>query len=245
MKQTRLIMGMTIVVVVADKNVLKVDLGQIFNFFMAVDRRYSTFKPDSEISQINAGLPRRRWSLGMKQILNLCEQTKQQTNGFFDIKKDGRIDPSGLVKGWAINKAAELLSDQGYNNFYINAGGDIQVSGCNNEGMPWRVGVRNPFNGSEQVKVISLNSHGVATSGTYERGQHIYNPKTGQAVNDLASITVVGPDIYEADRFATAAYAMGAEGLRFIENLDGLEAYAITHDKQAAMTSGFRKYVVA
>lgn len=245
MKQTRLIMGMPITVEVVDEHASRADLGRIFELFEAIDRRYSTFKPDSEISHINDGLPRRRWSQEMKHIMYLCQQTKYQTEGFFDIERDGKLDPSGLVKGWAILRAADLLKELGYENFYVNAGGDIQTSGHNAEGRSWRVGVRNPFNSSENVKIVDINGEGIATSGTYIRGQHIYNPKTSQAVNEIASITVIGSDIYEADRFATAAFAMGAAGLTFIENLDGLEAYAITHDRQAAMTTGFRKYLAA
>ncbi len=182
----------------------------------------------------------------MKQVLKLCQQTKQETNGYFDIKQpDGQLDPSGLVKGWATGQAAWHLRDDGIRNFRIDAGGDVQISGHNSHGGPWRIGIRNPFDRDEVVKVVQVSSEGVATSGTAVRGQHIYNPREpDQPITDIASLTVIGPDIYEADRFATAAFAMGVRGIKFIESRPGLEGYMIGADKQATFTSGFERYVV-
>ena len=131
----------------------------------------------------------------------------------------GKLDPSGLVKGWAIQNAAEQLREKSVKNFYIDAGGDIQVSGKNAQGEPWLIGIRNPFNGEEIIKTIAVSTEGVATSGTYIRGEHIYNPlDSDKAPKVVKSLTVIGSNIYEADRFATAAFAMGAEGIKFIRN---------------------------
>ena len=92
--------------------------------------------------------------------------------------------------------------------------------------------------------VLSVSNRGVATSGTYVRGQHIYNPKQAdRLITDIVGLTVIGPDIYEADRFATAAFAMGREGIHFIERLEGFEGYMIDRDGQATLTSGFTRYV--
>src|SRR6185437_1455897 len=111
---------------------------------------------------------------------------------------------------------------EGVRNYYIEAGGDIQVSGKNEISEKWSVGIRNPFKQEEIVKVVFLKDEGIATSGTYIRGQHIYNPhKDDEEISDIMSITVIGPNIYEADRFATAAFAMGKRGISFIENLKG------------------------
>jgi FAD:protein FMN transferase len=166
--------------------------------------------------------------------------------GFFDIKTPGgKYDPSGLVKGWAILNAAKIIRKYDFSDFYVEAGGDIQTNGKNEKGMPWRVGIKNPFNKEEIIKVLSVSGQGVATSGIYERGEHIYNPKTGQNMTkDIVSLTVVGPDVYEADRFATAAFAMGADGINFIEELKGFEGYMIDDKGVGTMTSGFEKYVV-
>ena len=101
---------------------------------------------------------------------------------------------------------------------------------------------KNPWNANENVKIVYVTTEGVATSGTYIRGEHIYNPKTGAAANEIVSLTVIGPNIYEADRFATAAFAMGKNAIHFIESLPGFEGYMIDNDKIATMTTGFEKY---
>ena len=214
-----------------------------FNYFEAVDKKFSTYKPDSEVSLLNAGkISAQQASPEFAEVLSLAELTKQQTNGYFDIYRNGQCDPSGLVKGWAIRNAAEILSNSGFNNFYVDAGGDIQASGHNSEGKKWTVGIRNPFNREQIVKVLQIEDRGVATSGTYIRGEHIYNPKTGVPANEIASLTVIGPDVYEADRFATAAFAMGKSGIAFLERLPGFEAYMIGHDGTATLTSGLDQY---
>ena len=190
----------------------------------------------------------------MREVFALAEKTKQETRGFFDIKKPAlpssgpsdMFDPSGIVKGWTIQNVAELLKKNGEQNFCIEAGGDIQTNGTNAEGDEWSVGIRNPFNTQEIVKVLYPRGAGVATSGSYERGAHIYNPHDVSHVpNHWASITVLGPNVLEADRFATAAFAMGKEGAMFIENLLGCEAYAIDQKGIATITSGWDIYTRA
>jgi thiamine biosynthesis lipoprotein len=243
MKQTRLIMGMPITVEIAGRSG-SADIEEVFNYFVAVDEKFSTYKPASEISKINRGLPKNKWSKEMKQVLELCEQTKQLTNGYFNINHNGKIDPSGLVKGWSVNNAAQLLLGEGLADFYIEAGGDIQVYGLNAERAPWAIGIRNPFNLGEIIKVINLNGQGIATSGSYIRGQHIYNPynPTSQ-LGEVKSLSVIGSNVYEADRFATAAFAMGKSGIAFIEAQAGLEGYMVDNHKTATSTSGFNRYV--
>lgn len=243
MKKTELIMGMPITVEIVGSGVVKY-FTSVFNYFRAVDARYSTYKKDSEISRINGGLQKEKWSKEMKTVLKLCEQTRRDTNGYFNIAHNGKLDPSGLVKGWAIARAADKLRDAHVTNFYIEAGGDIQANGVAAKNKPWTVGIRNPFDIREIIKTITVTSEGVATSGSYIRGQHIYNPWQPKAVIDhVRSLSVIGPNIYEADRYATAAFAMGVEGISFIEAIPGLEAYMVTDDKLATYTSGFERYV--
>lgn len=235
---------MPITVEVVDEAVARTAVRRTFDYFRAVDARYSTYKKDSEISRVNSGLPRDEWSDEMRRILELCEQTKQETDGYFDIELGGKLDPSGLVKGWAIQQAATRLRNDGVADFRIDAGGDVQVGGRSSRGAAWRIGIRNPFDRHEIVKVVELaDGQAVATSGTAVRGQHIYNPHApGKPIKNIASLTVIGPDIYEADRFATAAFAMGEPGIAFIESLPGLEGYMIRADKTAVFTSGFERY---
>ena len=117
----------------------------------------------------------------------------------------------------------------------------------NAEGKPWRVGIRNPWTQTETVKAVAVkHNEGIATSGTYIRGFHIYNPREERRpVKEIASLTVIGPNIYEADRFATAAFAMGIKGIEFIERLKGFEGYQIDTERTATMTSGFADYVTS
>ena len=245
MKQTRLLMGMPITIEVVDAGVTQNDLDKVFAYFVSVDDTFSTYKATSEISQINRGeLVAAQYSESMRSILALSEQTKKDTDGYFDIWHDGMYDPSGIVKGWAIQNAANMLDAWGFRHFFVDAGGDIQVAG-NKDGHPWRIGIRNPFNRTENVKILALTNQGVATSGTAIRGQHIYDPyNRNTPLQEIVSITVIGPNIYEADRFATAAFAMGRRGIHFIEKLAGFEGYMIDVDARATYTSGFERYVV-
>lgn len=248
MQATRILMGMPITVELVNDfppDRLREAINTVFAYFEYVDEKFSTYKERSEISLINNGaLTIEAASQDMQLVFALSEQTKQATNGYFDITHNGRYDPSGLVKGWAIYNAAAILRQKGFANFYVEAGGDIQVAGKNAFGQAWRVGIRNPFNLHEIVKVLAVSNGGVATSGTYIRGQHIYNPNNqGQLMTEVVSLTVIGADIYEADRFATAAFAMGRAGITFIEQLDGFEGYQIDQQGQAIFTSGFARYV--
>jgi len=246
MKQQKILMGMTIIIEIADENIDEEIFNKIFSYFKKIDRRFSTYKENSEISKINRGeLAPNEWSREMKEIFKLSEKTKSETDGYFDIQKpDGKYDPSGMVKGWAIWKAANLLKKNGYKNFYVEAGGDIETFGKNHEHKPWQIGVRNPFKTDEIIKKLSVKNKGVATSGIYARGQHIYNPKKpNEKIRDIVSLTVIGPNIYEADRFATACFAMGKDGIYFLEKLSGFEGYMVEQNGIATFTSGFEKYL--
>lgn len=218
---------------------------KVFAYFMYIDETFSTYKAESEISRINRGLvAEEEYSKDMREVFMLAEQTKKETKGYFDIvRPDGICDPSGIVKGWAIKRAAELIQGEGYENFYIEAGGDIQSHGVNEAGSAWRVGIRNPFNVGEIIKVLSLSGEGVATSGTYLRGRHIYDPhKKKPVADDIVSLSVVGGDIYEADRYATAAFAMGSGGIQFIEQLPGFEGYVVDAKGIGTVTTGFNRF---
>lgn len=244
MKQTKILMGMPISVEIVGPEASEPLFDSVFEYFKYVDEKFSTYKKASEISSINEGiLNEEDWSDDMKLIFDLSEKTKIETDGYFDIRTPlGTYDPSGIVKGWSIFNAAKLLKSKGVMDFYIDAGGDIQPSGKNADGDKWSVGIKNPFNQKEIVKIVYVGNEGVATSGTYIRGLHIYNPKDNKPMDEIVSLTVIGPNIYEADRFATAAFAMGTEGINFIEKLKGFEGYVIDKQGVATMTTGFEKY---
>ncbi len=254
MKVERFMMGMPLSIEVIDANVTENDFEAIFEYYTQIDARFSTYKSDSEISKINRGevLPN-EYSAEIIEVFSLCEEAKKLTNGYFDIKRpDGLLDPSGLVKGWMIHKAAQILLKRGFSSFYVEIAGDIQTHGFNADKEPWKVGIRNPFKSDEIVKVVHLSGQGIATSGTYERGEHIWGKterkgereqesKGGSA--QIRSVSIIANNIYEADRFATAIFAMGEKGIEFAEKYPGLEGYIIDSTGVATMTSGFEKFL--
>lgn len=245
MKKVRLIMGMPIEIEIVAKHTAPI-FEKAFDYLTEVDRRFSTYKDDSEIARINRGEAHiESASKDMRDVFAIAEKTKKETGGYFDIRRpDGSIDPSGIVKGWAIRNVAALIREAGFENYFVNAGGDIAMSGKNAEGREWSVGIRNPFNTSQIVKVVYPRGKGIATSGSYIRGDHIYNPHMpGHVVKDIVSLTVIGSDVLEADRFATAAFAMGKQGILFIEQKEDLEGYMIDIEGIATSTSGFKQYL--
>ncbi len=245
MKDTRIIMGMPIEIEIGGGT--QETLEAAFAYLTSVDERFSPYKATSEVSRMNRGeVAPEQVSSEMREVLALAEKTKQETNGYFDIRTpSGGIDPSGIVKGWAILNTAKRIKSAGHDNYMVNAGGDIASGGMNEQGEEWRVGIRNPFKLEEIVKVVYPRGKGVATSGSYIRGAHIYNPHApSEKLDEVVSITVIGPDVLEADRFATAAFAMGKGGINFIERLLGFEGYAIDQHGLATLTSGFAEYAI-
>jgi thiamine biosynthesis lipoprotein len=243
MRRTEIVMGMPVTVEIVGAATGEV-LDAAFAWFREVDDRFSPFKPESEVSALNRGEDPQP-SRDMQEILSLAETTRWETFGHFDIRRpDGRIDPSGLVKGWAIRRAAQLIAGAGHADYLVEAGGDLQCAGHSSHGEPWRVGIRDPFNPMQSIKTLQPGDAGVATSGNSIRGDHIYDPHSGQAPRDIVSLTVVAADIFDADRFATAAFAMGETGIALIEAIPGLEGYMVDCRGIATMTTGFRKFVI-
>lgn len=237
-------MGMPITIEIVDRQAKNQDFEDVFNYFIHIDNIFSPFKKTSELAKVNSGLPKSKYSQEMKLIFALAEETKKNTNGYFNIKNDTKYDTSGIVKGWAILNVSLILKKKNFLNFYIEAGGDIEMHGKNSSGGNWTIGIRNPFNINQIIKTIVLTNKGIATSGTYIRGQHVYNPlNLSKKLEKTVSLTVIGPNVYEADRYATAALAMDGKGIYFIEELDGFEAYSIDKHGIATMTTGFNKYI--
>lgn len=245
MRVERATMGMPATIDIVDPHSSRQDVDELFEYFGYIEQKFSPFIATSETCRINRGeVLLNEYSVEMKEILSLAEQTKKETAGFFNIETaSGKINPVGIVKGWAINNAAKILAKKACKNFYIDIGGDIQTSGQNHEGRKWKIGIRNPFShepGKELIKIVHLSGQGMATSGNYLRGDHIYNPfNPTEKIEELVSFTVIGPNVYEADRFATAVFAMGDKGIDFIEKLSGFEGYMVLKSGQAIMTSGF------
>lgn len=236
-------MGMPITIDVRGGDADPAALDAVYVDLRLVDALFSPFRAESAVSRINAG----RLAQGaaepiVREVLELCRTYEQETGGYFSAWHNGRLDPSGLVKGWAIARAAAILDARGYRDYFVDAAGDARTRGHRAAGDPWRVGIRHPVERDKVVRVVLATDLAVATSGTYEKGAHIYDPHTGRAATALLSMTVVGPSILDADVFATAAFAMGPAGLDFIEGREGYQAYAIDPDLQGSWTSGFDAY---
>ena len=234
------VMGMPVSVQLVDEKSGASDVEAVFAYLAWIDRTFSPFKAESETGRINRGeLALEESSPEMRFIAELCERTKSETRGYFDARYRGEFDPSGAVKGYAIDRAAELLRQRGHRDFLVEAGGDIQVSGRDRFGDKWKIGIRNPFLPDQLATTVYLCDQGIATSGSYFRGEHIVNPSSGAPASGLASITVVAGSVCDADRFATAAYAMGEQGIDFVNEVDGLEACSIGLDGSVRCTAGF------
>jgi thiamine biosynthesis lipoprotein len=208
-----------------------------------VDRIFSTYRADSEVARLRSGaLGLDECSPTVRSVLDLCEQASNATGGYFTAWLPGpdgavRFDPSGLVKGWAVERAASLLATTGNDDYYLCAGGDIALAVRGNR-PSWRVAVEDPRDVSQRIAVLHLAGGGVATSGTAHRGAHIADPVQGGPAVTLASITVVGPSLMWADVFATAACARGADELPLLEWPPGYSALAVTADGRQVMTDG-------
>lgn len=233
-------MGTTVSIDVRPPLVDPVVLDAVVDGFHDVDRRFSPFRPDSEVSRVADGRqPLASASGDLRRIAGLADEVARRTDGFFDAgghRPDGRFDPTGIVKGWAIDEAVATLRLAGARNVQVMAGGDLFAAGEPDPGRPWRIGIRHPRDAGAVAAVLGVTDLAVATSGLYERGDHIVDPHTGRVPDELVSMTVVGPTLGLADAYATGAFAMGARGLEWIARQEGFGGLAITRDDRVAWT---------
>lgn len=197
-----------------------------FKRLREIDKQFSPYEKDSELSKYNRGeLTEQILSPEMKFILHACRRWEEKTDGYFSAWYGDNCDPSGFVKGWAIAEAGKVIEKKGHKTYCIYIGGDILARSSGKK--VWKIGIQHPTDKKKILDVLSISNGAVATSGTYERGKHIINPKNGKPADELLSITVIGPDIITADVLATAAFAMGKKGIDFIKKQKGYEAIAV------------------
>lgn len=250
-------MGMPVEIDVRDPDVDPAALDRAFDWLRWVDKTFSTYKPESEISRLNAGLavaPDAQEAV--EDVLRRCDRLRKETDGYFeietehlpvalettaDVRTSRGIDPSGLVKGWSVDRAGLILEEAGLNNFSINAGGDVRIRGAALPDPCWRIGIRHPIEHDKLAAVVEANDLAIATSGAYERGQHIIDPFTGLPPKGVLSVTIVGPDLGTADAYATAAFAMGEEGPRWTMSRAGYESMTILEEGTVLSTPNFPK----
>ena len=204
------------------------------------DAVFSTWDPESPVSRLRRGEARRgELPRVVADVLDRCAEARALSGGWFDPwRMPGGVDPTGLVKGWALEQAAAELREAGVAAAMVNGGGDIVAFGRPAEDRPWRVGIRDPRPGGELAAIVE-GAGAIATSGAYERGDHVLDPFSGEAATTLLSATVTGPDLALADALATGLLAAGEEGLDRVVALDGYEAFLLRDDGSAAATAGF------
>ncbi len=229
---------------------------RLVEWFHHVDEVFSPYREASPISRIgrgevdiNVSSTDPAISDEVFEVLERCESLAGETGGVFDVwnvpsPNGTRFDPCGFVKGWSVQQAAQILKQEGVNDYCLNAGGDIAIGGRNHGGQPWRIGVRHPH--AAEALALVVRGEGplaVATSGTYERGAHIVDARTGDACTAVASATIVGPDLADADAYATTVFAMGVGGIDWLAGRSGYEGCVITHDLELVATEGFARHL--
>jgi thiamine biosynthesis lipoprotein len=207
-------------------------VAQAFSSLREADQVFSTWKPDSQVSRLaRAELGLADCAPQVRDVVRLCAEARERTGGWFDADAapdpadpagKRRFDPTGLVKGWAVQRACVALAEAlPEHDVLVNAGGDIAVWCADANAAPWRLGIEDPLDRSRILATVELRSGGLATSGTAARGAHIYSPETGSAVQELASVSVIGPSLLWADVYATAAFARGPACVHWLRTLDG------------------------
>jgi FAD:protein FMN transferase len=223
-------------------------LPEVLSWLHWVDATFSTYSGGSDVSRFGRGeLTLAECAPELAEVIAECAVIKERSDGYFTAWPSARFDPSGLVKGWSIERASNMLSAAAKTGpsgtgHSVNGAGDMQCTGEPERGRPWRVGVAHPLHPSALAVIVAGRDFAVATSGTAERGAHIVNPHTGLPATELASVTVVGPRISTADAYATAAFAMGGAAREWAESLDGYEVFAVAPDGATWQTSGFAAY---
>ena len=221
---------------------LNAGLLEVTDYVKMIDRDFSTYKPDSQVSQIRRGeLKIEDATEQMQEVWQLCLVAKNLTDGSFDpwcVK--GGYDPSGYVKGWAADRCIEILKRHGAENIQINAAGDLSLAGGFEDGKPWSIGIRSPENRFEVLKVFEIFEGAITTSGTYEIGAHIKDPHTGLIAIGARSATVIGPDGGLADALATALIVTGRDGAVLFNKpeLSKYKVWVIDRNEDTAWTIG-------
>lgn len=225
-----------------DDDVLERALGLLRD----LEARFTTYRDDSEISRLGRGeITLDDCHPDVREVLDACNVLRAESGGAFDAWRDGRLDPSGYVKGWAGERAADLLRAAGARDFGINLGGDVICAGEREPGLPWRVGIRHPDDPERLILAISVRDAAVATSGLYERGGHVVDARTGEVPTTWRSVTVVAPDLATADAVATAALAMGQGGPEWAARRPGCDVAALDRYDELLTTPGIESRRVA
>ncbi|GAA3575414.1 FAD:protein FMN transferase [Amycolatopsis ultiminotia] len=233
-------MGMPISLDLRDEEDLASAVTETFTWLHEVDARFSPYKVDSEVSRYGRGLlAAADLSEELDDVLSRCAYYEDISGGAFSTQLPGHdFDPCAVVKGWAVQRAADHLHAAGARRFCLNAGGDVVTSGEPEPGRAWRVGIRHPEQPQAVCAVLASRDGTVATSATYERGAHILDGRTGQPATGLLSVTVVADDLTHADALATATFALGTDGIAWAATQPGVEVLIIDEGRRVHRSPG-------
>lgn len=215
----------------------------VLRWLSYVDATFSTYRPDSAVSRIDRGdLLVGDAPAEVRQVLDLAERAHEATEGWFSVWLPGeggrrRLDPSGLVKGWAVDRAAEELAALGGTDYCLAAGGDLTCATGAHRDTPWRIGIEDPADPRGTVAVVPMIAGGCATSGDRHRGRHVVDPWTGRPARAGGSVSVVGPSLTWADVWATAGYARGDDGARWLAEVCPLTTLVVDPGGTVTTTS--------
>jgi thiamine biosynthesis lipoprotein len=204
-----------------------------------VDRVFSTYRPDSYVSRLGRGeITREHCPPEVTEVLALGELARQQSSGAFDVRRPGRdgevvLDPSGVVKGWAVERAARPLAALPDTDLCLSAGGDLVCRVAGPGSPDWRIGIEDPRDPTRVVAVVPVRDGAVATSGLAHRGGHVVDARTGTVPTAVASVTVIGDDLTWADLDATAAFAQDRDALRWLCTRRGRRGLVVWADGRA------------
>ena len=248
-RETSEVMGTVATITLRTEDVgrAQVAVRAAFERLHEIDQRFSPYKTESDISRIGRGqLAVRDAHQEVVSVLEACEALRVESGGRFSawgFRADGRLDPSGYVKGWAIGEAAERLRAAGVRNFVVDVGGDMFASGGPDHERGWGIGIVDPSDKSAIVAPLMVRDLGVATSGLAERGEHVIDARDGSAATEWASITVIHPSIARADAVATIGLLMGDEALHWIDRDPEAAAFAVHRDGRLAWTPRMKPYL--
>jgi thiamine biosynthesis lipoprotein len=209
-----------------------------------VDQVFSTYRPDSVVSRLGRGeVDVADCPPQVAEVLGLGALAELESGGAFAVRRTGPdgvalLDPSGVVKGWAAERAAAPLRALPETDFCLSAGGDLLCRTLDPDGQPWRIGIEDPRDTARVLAVVPVSTGAVATSGTAHRGQHLVDARTGRPPSGIASVTVIGNSLTWADIDATAAYALGQGAAAWLATRPGRTAFVVWADGATTTVTG-------
>ncbi|MET3803253.1 thiamine biosynthesis lipoprotein [Nakamurella sp. UYEF19] len=209
---------------------------QVMSELQTVDGIFSTYRPDSFVSRLRRDeITVQDCPPEVAEVLALGEAARIESRGAFDVHLPGPggstvLDPSGVVKGWAVERAAAVLRQLTDTDFCLSAGGDMTCRTADDTRPAWRIGIEDPADPARVLAVVPIRNGAVATSGTAHRGSHLIDPRTGGAPAGVASVTVITDSLTWADIDATAAYVHGANAARWLETRPGRTGFIVWSD---------------